>query len=62
VSASEAFENPKHEIGKQNVLAHFIESYETEIFCDASGSFLGAVLTQIQLDAEIELCSTRPEH
>jgi RNase H-like domain found in reverse transcriptase len=52
VSASEAFENLKYEIGKQNVLARFIESYETEIICDASGSCLGAVLTQIQPNGE----------
>jgi RNase H-like domain found in reverse transcriptase len=52
VSASEAFENLKYKIGKQNVLAHFIESYEAEIFCDASESCLGAVPTQIQPDGE----------
>jgi RNase H-like domain found in reverse transcriptase len=52
VIAIKAFESLKYEIGKQNVLAHFIESYETEIFCDASGSCLGAVLTQIQPDGE----------
>jgi Reverse transcriptase (RNA-dependent DNA polymerase)/RNase H-like domain found in reverse transcriptase len=52
VSAIKAFENLKYKISKQNVLAHFIESYETEIFCDASGSCIGALLTQIQPDGE----------
>jgi RNase H-like domain found in reverse transcriptase/Integrase zinc binding domain len=60
VSASEASENLKYEISKQNVLAHFIESFETEIFCDASGSCLVAVLTQIQPDGKSRVVQYAP--
>jgi RNase H-like domain found in reverse transcriptase len=60
VSACEAFERLKYKIGKQSVLAHFIESYETEIFCDTSGSCLGAVLTQIQTDGTGRLVQYAP--
>jgi hypothetical protein len=35
VSANEPFESLKYKIGKQSVLAHFIKSCETEIFCVA---------------------------
>jgi RNase H-like domain found in reverse transcriptase len=52
VSASKALRGLKNKISKQNVLAHIFESYETEIFCAASESCLGAVLTQIHLDGE----------
>jgi RNase H-like domain found in reverse transcriptase/Reverse transcriptase (RNA-dependent DNA polymerase)/Integrase zinc binding domain/Integrase core domain len=46
--ANDNFIKPKDKIAKQNILAHFNESYATEIFCDASGSCLGAVLCQTQ--------------
>jgi RNase H-like domain found in reverse transcriptase len=51
-AGNESFIQLKDEIAKQNILAHFNESYATEIFCDASGSCLGAVLCQTQPGGE----------
>jgi RNase H-like domain found in reverse transcriptase len=50
--ASNSFAYLKEEIANQNMLAHFNERFPSEIFCDASGLCLGAILLQIQTDSE----------
>ncbi|UYV77696.1 K02A2.6-like, partial [Cordylochernes scorpioides] len=42
----------KQELGSSPVLGHFVEGVETHVHTDASGYGLGAVLVQIQNDAE----------
>jgi RNase H-like domain found in reverse transcriptase len=51
-AASNSFAKLKKEIVKQNTLVHFNEKFLSEIFCDASGSCLGAILSQIQPNGE----------
>ncbi|UYV73333.1 K02A2.6-like [Cordylochernes scorpioides] len=48
----ESFRILKQELGSSPVLGHFIEGAETHVHTDASGYGLGAVLVQIQNDAE----------
>ncbi|UYV69036.1 K02A2.6-like, partial [Cordylochernes scorpioides] len=48
----ESFRILKQELGSSPVLGHFIEGAETQAHTDASGYGLGAVLVQIQNDAE----------
>ncbi|UYV79843.1 hypothetical protein LAZ67_18000901 [Cordylochernes scorpioides] len=48
----ESFRILKQELGSSPVLGHFIEGAETYVHTDASGYGLGAVLVQIQNDAE----------
>ncbi|UYV63208.1 K02A2.6-like, partial [Cordylochernes scorpioides] len=48
----ESFRILKQELGSSPVLGHFIEGAETHVPTDASGYGLGAVLVQIQNDAE----------
>jgi RNase H-like domain found in reverse transcriptase len=55
VRASEAFKSLKYEIGKQNIPAHFIERFETEIFFDMARSCSRALLTQIQPDGQCKV-------
>ncbi|UYV71173.1 hypothetical protein LAZ67_8002033, partial [Cordylochernes scorpioides] len=48
----ETFRILKQELGFSPVLGHFVEGAETHVHTDASGYGLGAVLVQIQNDAE----------
>ncbi|UYV83886.1 hypothetical protein LAZ67_X000509, partial [Cordylochernes scorpioides] len=48
----ESFRILKQELASSPVLGHFIEGAETHVHTDASGYGLGAVLVQIQNDAE----------
>ncbi|UYV72153.1 hypothetical protein LAZ67_9001970 [Cordylochernes scorpioides] len=52
VEQDESFRILKQELGSSPVLGHFIEGAETHVHTDASGYGLGAVLVQIQNDAE----------
>ncbi|UYV66779.1 hypothetical protein LAZ67_4002838, partial [Cordylochernes scorpioides] len=49
---NESFRILKQELGSSPVLGHFVEGAETHVHTDASGYGLGAVLVQIQNDAE----------
>jgi RNase H-like domain found in reverse transcriptase/Reverse transcriptase (RNA-dependent DNA polymerase) len=49
---NDSFEKLKAELAKQYKLAHFDNALETIILCDASGTCLGAVLTQIQSNGD----------
>jgi RNase H-like domain found in reverse transcriptase len=51
-AAGNSFSYLKEEIVKQNTVAHFNEKFPSEIFCDASGLCLGAILLQLQPDSE----------